>query len=109
MLTTLLDAPSTVKSLETIATSRPEMRAKPVTLPSAGVLCRTSARMLRAWRPDSAKLPGSTRQSMRSRAFSTPCAFRSASFSAPPIASASAVFSSSCLMTSLADTCVTRL
>ena len=49
------------ESSKAFATSRPAMRAKPATLPSAGVLCRTSGRMLRAWRPDSAKLPGSTR------------------------------------------------
>ena len=37
MLVRLLDAPFTVKSLETTATSRPSMRAYPAILPSAGV------------------------------------------------------------------------
>ena len=38
MLITDDDAPSTVKSFDTSATSRPAMRAKPATLPSAGGL-----------------------------------------------------------------------
>ena len=61
MLMTLEEAPSTVKSFDTSAMSRPASFAKPAILPSAGVLCRTSARMPRAKRPDSMKLPGSTR------------------------------------------------
>src|SRR5689334_6653658 len=93
MLITADEAPSTVKSLDTSATSRPSMRPKPAILPSAGVLCFTSGRTLRAKRPDSMKLSLSSRQSMRSRAFSTPSALRLASFSGPPIAITSAVLS----------------
>ncbi|MNC99508.1 hypothetical protein D3C83_178250 [compost metagenome] len=61
MLMTLEEAPSTVKSFETIETSRPAMRAKPAILPSAGVLCLTSGRSARAKRPDSMNEPGSIR------------------------------------------------
>ena len=61
MLMTDDEAPSTVKSFDTSATSRPPMRAKPATLPSAGVLWRTSGRMATANMPDSMKLSGSIR------------------------------------------------
>ena len=61
MLITDDDAPSTVKSFDTSAISRPAMRAKPATLPSAGVLWRTSGRTPTANMPDSIKLSGSTR------------------------------------------------
>ena len=53
------DAPITVKSLATTATSRPSMRPKPAILPSAGVRSRSSRRELDvANRPDSMNVPG---------------------------------------------------
>jgi len=61
MLITALEAPSTVKSFDTSAISRPSILAKPATLPSAGVLCLTSGRLLRAKRPDSMNEPSSIR------------------------------------------------
>ena len=84
----LLDAPSTVKSLDTTPTSRPSTRPKPATLPSAGVRSRSSARNEVAYRPDSTKLPSSSSRSSRERASSTPWAARFASLSGPPMPSA---------------------
>ena len=60
-LMTLLDAPSTVKSFEMTATGRWCMDPNPVTLPSAGLLSRTSARCDVDRRPDSKKLPASSK------------------------------------------------
>ena len=53
MFTTLEEAPSTVKSFDTSAISRPSIRANPAIFPSAGVFCLTSGRIARARRPDS--------------------------------------------------------
>src|SRR6187397_3053577 len=83
-----LEAPLTVKSLASTPASRPSMRPKPPTLPSAGVVRRSSGRLETASMPDSRNVPASNRRSIRSRALSTPCALRCASFSAPPMPSA---------------------
>jgi hypothetical protein len=61
MLITLDDAPSTVKSFETSATSRPLTRANPAIFPSAGVRARIEGRCETANCPDSEKLFGSMR------------------------------------------------
>ncbi len=82
------EAPITVKSLATTAQSRPSIRPKPATLPSAGE--RSGSAGEAPNRPDSMNVPGSSRRSTRSRTFSTPWALRRASFSGPPIASARA-------------------
>ena len=83
------EAPITVKSLATTATSRASMRPKPAILPSAGVRSRSSRRELEVpRRPDSMKEPGSSSLSSRSRASSMPLARRRASRSGPPMASA---------------------
>ena len=83
------DAPITVKSLATTATSRPSMRPKPAILPSAGVRSRSSRRELDVPKsPNSMKVPGSSSLSSRSRASSMPVARRRASRSVPPMARA---------------------
>ena len=71
---------------------------EPRDLPVGRRLVLTSGRWLRACRPDSVNVAGSTRYSMRSRALRKPSALRRASFSAPPIANASASFSRSSLI-----------
>ena len=81
------DPPPTVKSWLARCTSRPAIDAAPVTTPSAGISLpsipkvteRCSANM-----PLSAKLSGSTRASIRSRAVSLPALRCFSSLSAPP-------------------------
>ena len=55
-----VEAPFTVKSLTTTATSRPSILPKPAILPSAGVSSRSAGLAEVPNRPDSMKLPGSS-------------------------------------------------
>src|SRR5215469_17434654 len=80
-----MEPPKTVKSYEATPTARPSILPKPVTTASAGE--RTPGCLPRI--PNSSKVPGSNRRSIRSRAVSLPrpCCF--AIRSGPPMARAS--------------------